>query len=222
MKYRTILLPVLLLMIWSGLFRVPSQVRPAMPDCHPMAELDQHIQKRFGTMERFGVRRIVTTPYHLQYFKPENEAEKKTLAQLEQDQWTVAFYLAGRQVLEEKPDEMMWQLWEKQSGNFYLRKPINNPVLLTRDAKLEHLPTTRELWDETRRAMKMFSRKDQYEFRVGDWKIAARPIRASQEACLKCHVKQQLMADGTVKPLDPQLKIGAPLGVALYAYRPAK
>lgn len=115
-------------------------------DCSPVAALDECIQKRFSAMDRFGIRRVITYPYHLQHFSPENETEKSVIAELERQGWTVSFYLAGRSVLEAKPDKA---LWEKSAGYFYKRKPINNPVLLTKDAGIEDLPKPLELWEQT-------------------------------------------------------------------------
>ncbi|HZS06277.1 MAG TPA: hypothetical protein VFD58_15655 [Blastocatellia bacterium] len=184
-------------------------------DSSPVDALDQCVQKRFGTMERFGIRRVITFPYHLQHFTPENEQEKNVIAELEKDGWTVSFYLAGRSVLGAKPDK---SLWEKPNNNFYTRKPINNPILLTKDAKIDDLPKPLELWEQTQKAMAAFSRAGEYDFSVGKWQIAARPVRASQQACLNCHDQRHEMVDGKVKAISQGLKIGDPLGVVLYAY----
>lgn len=184
-------------------------------DCSPVAALDQCVQQRFGAMDRFGIRRVITFPFHLQHFAPENEKEKNVIAELEKNGWTVSFYLAGRSVLAAKPDEA---LWEKTVNNYYARKPINNPILLTKDAKIDDLPKPVELWEQTRKAMTAFSRTDQYDFSTGKWQVTARPVRASQEACLKCHSQRAELVDGQDKVVSQGLKVGDPLGAVLYVY----
>lgn len=188
-------------------------------DCSPVAELHNLMQQRFSAMDRFGIRRVITSPYHLQHFTPENQAEKNVVADLEQSGWTVSFYLAGRSVLEAKPDK---SLWAESPQNFYARKPINHPILLTKNAKFDELPNPLELWDQTRAAMAAFRRTGQYDFSIGIWQVAARPIRASQEACLKCHAQRTVLIDGQPKVISQQLNIGDPLGAVLYVYRRAR
>jgi hypothetical protein len=130
----------------------------------------------------------------------------------------VSFYLVGRSVLEAKPDDVTRALWEKQTLNFYARKPINNPILLTRDARIADLPKPLELWDRARQAMTAFSKTDQYDFSFGRWQMAVRPLRASQEACLKCHDQKAAMVEGQYKSVSRNLKLGDPLGAVIYAY----
>lgn len=220
---------VALTQMWSGdaaraASRSAAQEKPAgkpaannypAHDCSPVAALDQCVQQRFSAMERFGIRRVITFPFHLQHFRPENEKEKNVIAELEKDGWTVSFYLVGRSVLGAKPDQ---SLWEKTAGNYYSRKPINNPILLTKDAKIDDLPKPLELWEQTRKAMTAFSGTDQYDFPVGKWQVAARPVRASQQACLQCHSQRAETIDGQGKVVSQGLKVGDPLGAVLYVY----
>jgi hypothetical protein len=224
MKHRLISLAVLM----AGLIFAFAQAQSRQQDksagkipahdCSPVAELHHSIEQRFSAMDRFGIRRVILSPYHLQHFKPENETEKAVIADLEKNNWTVSFYLVGRSVLEAKPDDVTRALWEKQTLNFYARKPINNPILLTRDARIADLPKPLELWDRARQAMTAFSKTDQYDFSFGRWQMAVRPLRASQEACLKCHDQKAAMVEGQYKSVSRNLKLGDPLGAVIYAY----
>jgi hypothetical protein len=55
------------------------------------------------------------------------------------------------------------------------------------------LPKLLEIWDDARKAMLEFEKRDQYDFSFRKWNIAARPIRA-KEACLKCHTGEAPLA----------------------------
>ncbi len=52
-----------------------------------------------------------------------------------------------------------------------------------------------------------------------NWKIVAVPIRASQKACIGCHVYQPYASPKP--PGKLKVEVGDALGVAFYAYRPA-
>jgi hypothetical protein len=56
--------------------------------------------------------------------------------------------------------------------------------------------------------------------RMKNWRVVAVPIRASQKECLPCHVYRPLGKDNDPDKL--KVEVGDALGVAFYAYRPAK
>jgi hypothetical protein len=68
---------------------------------------------------------------------------------------------------------------------------------------------------------------ERYGFKSGEWDVEARPVRASEESCLRCHVARVEFAvvinekgEKSVKAEtkeDPP-KLGDPLGVLVYAY----
>jgi hypothetical protein len=61
------------------------------------------------------------------------------------------------------------------------------------------LPETQKLWDDAQKAMLEFEKRDQYDFAINRWNVAARPIRAG-ESCLKCHNDKPIArnADGSM------------------------
>src|SRR5262245_3698370 len=91
----------------------------------------------------------------------------------------------------------------------------------------------KKLWDDAQKAMLEFEKRDQYDFAVNRWNVAARPIRAG-ESCLQCHNNKPMArnADGVTVigrrgNLDlyafearskTPIKVGDALGVAMYAY----
>jgi hypothetical protein len=189
-------------------------------DCHPMADLHAQLLRRFSAMDRFGIRRMITSPYHLQHFVAENNEERETIAALEKGNYSVSFFLAGRSILNAKPDG---ETLDAQSLKFYLRRPLINPVLITKDARYEELPQNTELWDEARKAMQAFDKgSNHYDFATGAWQVAVMPVRATQNACLKCHDRQYEMVNGQVKAVSKRLKIGDPMGAVLYVYKSEK
>jgi hypothetical protein len=72
--------------------------------------------------------------------------------------------------------------------------------------------------------MKAFEVNDSYQFSQGSWQFIARPVRASEQSCLGCHLHDttRLMAFDAKEEKGKRLQIGDPLGVLLYAYRKAR
>jgi hypothetical protein len=210
-----------------------------MIGCSVIAPLDKCIQARFQKVDgRFGMARIIPATLHDGiYFKPETTEESELIQQLECDGWQLAFYLASRRVLRPDPDHVKHgdQTFEKRS----LKGPISfTPVGLYDQDKLTEmlrLPKRQSLMDHVKSAMVEFDKRDRYDFAIGKWMFAARPIRA-QESCLKCH-NSNATANGYWRienptaspdhtsdnaPGEPPLKVGDALGAAIYAIARAK
>jgi hypothetical protein len=210
-----------------------------MVGCSVIAPMDKCIQERFKKIDgRFGMARIVPATLHDDgYFKPETTEESELIQKLECDGWQLAFYLASRRVLRPDPDHIKVgdHTFEKRS----LKGPISfTPTGLYDQDKLTEmlrLPKRQLLMDHVKSAMVEFDKTDRYDFAIGKWMFAARPIRA-QENCLKCH-NSSATANGywnvgkpTVNPDrtsenasgEPPLKVGDALGAAIYAIARAK
>lgn len=193
--------------------------KAVVPDCHPMKDLHTQLLRRFSAMDRFGIRRMITFPYHLQHFAAENDDERNAIAALEKEGLSVSFFLAGRGVLTARSEDLK----DDPTMKFYLRKPIINPVMMTKYAKYENLPKPAALLDETRKAMNAFEKGSElHSFSIGKWQIAAMPVRATQDACLKCHNVRHELVNGQVKQTGNGLKLSDPLGAVLYAYKRAE
>jgi hypothetical protein len=195
--------------------------------------LDDCIQQRFKDIDQmFGFRRITRAGDTPHRFKPENAKELASVSDLNSKGIHVALYLTSRSVLGDKPDENEW-VQDKPvrtgqgvtrtsvgSGRGFSRKIIKGPVLISAKDK-DDLPMPSELWEQSQKAILAFATKDSFEFSHGSWKIIARPVRASEQSCLKCHLSDSTRViplnseDEKLKPLN----IGDPLGVVLYAYR---
>lgn len=203
--------------------------------------LDECVQKRFGKVDLlFGFDRMEPPSRHINYFLAETENEREAISELEKGGWQVAFYLVGRRILGPKPDltKPDWRYlgekasiingplaltspaafdgWERDAAKDYRMGPIATISSINFDKKKMidqfELPEPLKIWDDARKAMLEFEKKDQYEFSFGKWSVAARPIRA-QESCLKCH-----SVNVTTDPSATPPKVGDPLGVAMYAY----
>lgn len=224
-----------------------TQDKPVLPKpdligigCSVIDPIDEQIQKRFRTVDgMFGITRVMPANRHLNYFMANTAEEKAAVDELENAGLRVAFYLAGRRILGEKPADNVFSL----SGRHHI---IGGPVPITQNESLkngelmEDLPQPAQLWDDGQKAMRAFETKDHFEFSVGKWKVEARPIRAG-ESCLKCHFQPQPSAKNTgstpdfvkqlelnlngattLAPSDRPIKVGDPLGVAMYAYTSKK
>ena len=201
--------------------------------------LDKCIQERFSKADMlFGFGRVTPPTLHANYLEAKTESEREAISDLEKDGWQVAFYLVGRSVLGPTPDlKILTHQFpgltnpiingpiaitpstifdDRERARDYRAGPtVNFPSLVSERRKMIEqlkLPEPLNIWDDARKAMLEFEKRDQYDFSFRKWNIAARPIRA-KEACLKCHTGDGPTAPGLTPP-----KVGDALGVAMYAY----
>jgi hypothetical protein len=213
-----------------GLFSVlfafavsPSPYASSLPGPFPPQEyadsdaalieaLDDCIQQRFLDIDKgFGFRRLVRPGETAHRFKPENAKELAVVSYLTGQKLEVVLYLAGRGIV--APN-----LNSKDVDNV-AGKLIKGPIRITpSDKPVANLPTLRQLWDRGQEAMRVFQGSENYDFNLGEWKFIARPVRASDQSCLKCH-----QAGGPSYPIRLQgstaLQIGEPLGLLVYGYK---
>lgn len=165
----------------------------------PIAALNECIQTRFLDAKAFGMRRILPMQYHgLRTFQPENATEQAVVDQLRRKGHEVAFYLLGRNALTDRPQIQM--IYPRRSG-------LQGPAFITAVREGE-LPQPDTLLDNGRRALLSFAKGEGYDIPKAGWTVAMRPLRASNERCVQCHIRS-----------NPELKIGDALGVAMYIYR---
>jgi hypothetical protein len=199
-----------------------SPTQPAR-NSHPLDALDREVQKRFHNVIGFGMARIGTQ----RKFAPETEEEKGAVRELKREGYHVGLYLAGRAILNDVPEQN--RRAKLDFGSSSAGQAFSGPIFLL-SSDMKGMPTAASLWDETRRAMQAFaSGSERYGFKSGEWDVEARPVRASEESCLKCHVAHVEFAVVVVnekgeKSVEPERmedppKLGDPLGVLVYAYR---
>ena len=165
------------------------------PELRAIAELNDCIQQRFLDVDKFfGFRRIVKPDDTPHRFRPENVREMDAVRVLAEARLDVVLYLAGRRVLKPRTEGM--ERWAPKG-----------PVRIANGSGgTSEPPAASGLWDDARDALIAFSSNTSYEFRepIGEWKMVARPIRASGEVCLECHAP---------------VRLGDPIGVVIYGYR---
>jgi hypothetical protein len=192
-----------------------KEANEAYYDCL-IAELHNLMQKRFKDTDRgFGYRRIANIGDSPHSFRPENQEETHAIEQLKKSSIEVTLYLSGRRVLGARPEG---DLWKRLAKNL-----IKGPLRIAGEQSGEDQFDRAELWDQSRKAMLSFKRSNHYDFSIGDWKFSARPVRAIDRACLKCHTEGSanyldLLTAHADRKNEP-LKVGDPLGVILYGYR---
>lgn len=232
----TALVMLFLLAVSSGQLKTSATANPqdskakrveASLDCALIDPLDRCVQQRFSQVEKgFGMARVRPPTLHINHFVPNTPAESTAVAELEAAGWQVGFYLAGRRVLGPTPDltKFVPQL------RYQTHPIINGPLAITRPRQWQKelvetfgFPAPAQVWEQAQQAMRAFDRQDQYEFKVGQWQVAARPIRAAA-SCLACHNDNHPVVSNPLRPMpEPMpIKVGEALGIALYAYRRAQ
>lgn len=177
----------------------------------PMDDLDYHVQERMRTSEGFGMSRVFGLVHIMNIVSLTNKAsdeERAVIAELERQGLRVGVYLGSRGLLEAPVSEAVWNEGEKRRAESK-RKPIGEPVLISGEVEPEGMPGPFELWEIGQKALVISKTSDRYESSIGRWKVDARPVRAAQESCLKCHSSEHP---------DTKLKIGDALGVVMYVY----
>jgi hypothetical protein len=168
--------------------------------------LDAAVQKRFEKVDgRFGLARLPLRG-GAHGFVPQNDAELSSLRELEEANVHVVLYLGGRGMLGPAPDERR-EHWSDR---------IKGPAFITRE-RSPAAPSAESLSEEGRRALTAFERNEsQYAFDVQRWSVLARPVRAVNGTCLKCH-----RSSGENTPWGPtsDLGVGDVLGVIFYVYQ---
>jgi hypothetical protein len=155
-------------------------------------QLHECIKLRFLDTRSFGMSRILPNRDRgIRVFHPENPAEQSVLSKLRLQGYEVGLYLAGRRILLERP------------AIDARRSTVQGPAFMTPFYK-DELPPPELLLADSRRALINFEKGEGYDIQKPGWMVAMRPLRATNESCVQCH--------GSVK-------IGDPLGVALYVYR---
>ncbi len=177
---------ITLLLIATLRIRQPEEI-PQLNEC---------IQARFLDATAFGMRRILPYEFHgVRVFRPENATEGAVVDRLQQQNYEVALYLAGRGIL--TPPTPL---------DFPRRDRVQGPAYITRLGNPEELPGPEALLEESRRALISFQKGDGYDIHTSGWTVSMRPLRATSDKCVACHN-------------TPGLKIGDALGVAMYVYR---
>ena len=194
--------------------------KSAKPESSLIDRFDKAIQQRFLTEPDFGMRRIqpVNPPSpHLDYFSPINDEEKAGVAGFEQDGWKVSLYLFGRRATPKIENE-------KEQKDFAINYRLNQPLSITKDLKQKSLPKAGKLLKEIKKAFIEFqtpnsSRENEYEFSIGKWFYVAKPVRAVNQSCLRCHTDYVITENlGDDKYKFRKRRVGDANGVIVYGF----
>jgi hypothetical protein len=173
---------------------------PVTSEPGELNRLDECIQHRFLARTTFGMGRILPDQFHgVRQFRPENATEQAVVNQLDQKAYQVALYLAGRNVLSDPSANPMLSLY---------RYAVQGPAYITRLRNPEELPRPETLFEESRTALTAFNTGQGYDIQKGDWTIALRPLRATNQACVQCHNSS-----------GARVKMNEALGVVMYVYK---
>ncbi len=209
---------------------------PKAPYTFPFAELaalDKVVQERFAVIpdSDFGVGRIGKRH---DVFVPQTAKEKAVVAALKKRGLEVVFYVAGRnyllgrQVLYAGPQFLQGPVFitgkplfkTKQTPYSYFSPIWNVDAQLPPDLPDGGNVLNSPLYVPARKALDSFKANEGANFSIAKWKVAARPVVASQQACVDCHNSR--ISGGKWERYKNSFQLGDTLGVAMYAYRMKK
>jgi|SRR5580692_4171459 hypothetical protein len=178
------------------------------PEPNDLGRLNECIQRRFLARTTFGMGRILPNQFHgVRQFRPENAAEQAVVNQLEDKGFQVALYLSGRGVLSEPA---------LNPAVARYRYAVQGPAYITHLPDAGDLPGVEALYEESRAALVAFNTcfncGEGYDVQKGDWTVALRPLRASNQACVQCH-------NASGAQVKMPVKINDALGVVMYVYK---
>jgi hypothetical protein len=183
----------------------PPTIRTTEPV--EITKLNECIQIRFLDRRSFGMARVAPLRRHgdLRTFVPENPAERALVEQIKEKGLEVAVFLVGRQAL-------------PASASGVGRAGLQGPASVTWNPEVA-LPDGAALLAEGKTALKTIGEGKGYDVRKGEWTVAMRPLRASNEGCLGCHIYGPAVAAITMPGFTAAPKLGDTLGVVMYVYR---
>ncbi len=191
------------------------------PETSQIDTFDSFIQKRFLIEPNFGMRRVAGPPNptspHLNSFEPKYSGEYKYVSGFQKEGWKMGIYLFGR-VANPKVVKGVEQ------KTFSINYRLNPPLAGTTNVNSDKLPKTKKLLNEVKSAFIAFQKpngenENNYEFSIGKWSYVARPVRAVNESCIRCHtdyVITEKLGDG--KFTFRKRKIGDANGVIVYGF----
>lgn len=202
-----------------------AKINSKKPENVLIDRFDRAIQERFLTEPDFGIRRIMPIPPpnpHLENFYPKNVEEKTSVADFEREGWNVDLYLFGRRAIPKLSGD------DKEPKNFSIEYRLNKPLPVTKGLKAADLPEAKKLLKEVKTAFLEFQtpnspNENSYEFSIGKWAYVAKPVRAANQSCLKCHTDYVI----TSKLENNQYKfrrrqIGDTNGILVYGFSKSK
>jgi hypothetical protein len=219
-----------------------AEVRNAASDLQEIDEFNQLMQLRFqtapgslvaslnharlppGDPRALGMSRMVVPASFGQPFlplfnvtrdfEPENNAENDALAELEASRVQVGLYLFGRAILNSSVDVPNYRALKGPAAMTQgAPRPRWYPTGENPAALPDALPDWKAIYPLAQRAMKSLADGGSgFDTSLGTWKIAVRPVVASQDRCVACH---NSTADGTGWPVEMHQTLGG----LIYAYR---
>jgi hypothetical protein len=199
---------------------LPAAAPPTIKTAEPVeiTRLNERIQIRFLDRKSFGISRIGIPTYHdnVRWFMPENPTEEAVMQEIKKKGLEVAVFLVGRHALAASlgtigyggfPNETVRPQPLTIASASIERAGLQGPVSFTSPSDAP-LPETGSLLAEGRTALAAIGQGAGYDVRKGDWTVAMRPLRASNQGCIECHTS----ASYTPKPGDA-------LGIVMYVYR---
>jgi len=191
--------------------------------------LDRCVQERFVRIEKgFGISRISTAMHNTRQFVPTNDVENRAVGDFEALGLRVVMYVASRQLPrfgplgDAIPPAIQGPVFVSPIPHVLTRNPSGAPMEVRADSQLlNDLPNDADVRTQGLLFLRAPAAAESWQFAIGRWSFVARPVRASESACLNCH---NYRPAGTASPsvgdsTDGPFRMGDPIGAVLYGYQ---
>ena len=233
--WRASVVGIIGLAVLAGTLTARADSRSA-PPAELVERLDRAFQYRFATVNQniFGISRIPTVPQHpeLRVLKLDTPEETAVVQGLKELGWDGAFMVVSAVALQSltrahklpprasseqaaaraaAPTGSAPRSRERHPAGL-VRRVVSAPLYLTEPKPSAPLPAEDLLLPRLLKADPDPRRIGARQFTIGGWVFDVRPIPAGKTQCLSCHKRN---IDGSL------MKLGDPLGLALYAFHKA-
>jgi hypothetical protein len=227
--------PLLLTLLACIAFSGSRSTQP--PDVFLIDHLNQSVQRRFSEPlpDALGMSRIVVPESFGRHFQPIMTAERdfrpsgpfeeNVIRDLEAAGLQVGFYSFGTAIAQADRETLNPRALKGPAAitrgtprpSWYpgmILIPPANPAAVTDSACEDALPDWNAIYPLARKAMRSFrDGGGGFDTSFGSWRIAARPVLATQQSCVSCH------NNPAYRPATRTVKLDQPIGGVLYAFR---
>ncbi|MCU0239883.1 MAG: DUF3365 domain-containing protein [Pyrinomonadaceae bacterium] len=208
--------------IVTGQIAKKNEETKIKPTTLQLEKFNSIIQSRFLTEPFFGARRIQplypTNPHLSESFYTKTQDEENFISEFDEQNWKVSIHLFGRIV-------QPILIEDSKPTKFSINYRLSPPIPVTKNLYKKRLPKPETLLKDAKKAFIEFQTLDEnsainYEFEKNGWNYYAKPVRAADESCVKCHTDYVILNKKDDKNyVFKKRQVGDVNGILIYGFK---